>query len=80
MTSAERTRRWRERQQTGTVVLHVEVDLDRVTKAMMDSGRLGPFSEDRDLLETAVADFLHWYADFVTRHRKRDESRGIFGA
>ena len=77
MTSTERNRLHRARQRRGLVVVKVVVDIQKVSDALMDEGRIDDEWEMREV-EDALADVLDRYAEIETRRIRRLASRGIF--
>ena len=77
MTSTERNRLHRARQRQGLVVVKVVVDIQKVSDALMDEGRIDD-EWGMPEVEDALADVLDRYADTQTRRLRRLASRGIF--
>ena len=77
MTSTERNRLHRARQRQGLAVVKVVVDIQKVSDALMDEGRIDDEWEMPEV-EDALADVLDEYAETETRRIRRLASRGIF--
>jgi hypothetical protein len=55
VTSAARTRDYRQRLRNGRALLQVEVDIVEVERLLVDAGLLGPDCDDRPTVEAALA-------------------------